>query len=345
MTQERQGSAARPGSGSPADGAGPQLPDTPDSLIFAGVGEQLAALRPSDDDEEDAEGLDGEPSGDDPDELDDDAAEDEGEQPAARDPEPSPQEAPKPKAPRRSPEEWGKTLAGEGLQHISQIPNALLRDPKLLEAYGNERARVAAERTQTTIAENLRHEEDLRRFVSEVDTHFEDDPDALLAWIKADPQGPVYANAQQFLAASTARTPEERVGAAAATEALNERATAQYARLARFPDLQAELLRRQQADLKYPATPDGMRTLERDVDELIEQGFTAAAGTAGGAGAAPGSQPPERRRPARPVVSAGAGGIPPRRGPDISTNNDPDDLVSQGVAAGLDRLRGRRPAR
>jgi len=346
VTTERRGSAARPGSGSPADGAEPQLPDTPDSLIFAGVGEQLAAAlaaRP-DDDEEDEEGLEGEPSEDDSDEFDDDSVdEDEGEQPGARDPEASAQQPPKPKAPRRTAEEWGKTLAAEGLQHISQIPNALLRTPALLEAYGNERARAAAERTQATIAENLRHEDNLRRFVAEVDDHFADDPDGLLAWIKADPQGPVYANAQQYLAQSQQRTPEERVGAAAAAEALNERATRQYSRLGRFPDLQAELVRRQQEEKKYPATSEGMAQLERDVDELLEQGLSTAAGSARGNGAGPAGQPPERRRPARPLVSPGSSGAPARRGaPDVSNTNDPDELVSMGVTQGLRQLgRGR----
>lgn len=346
MTTERPGGAAGTGGRSTANGAEPRLPDTPDSLIFAGVQDQLGrAVSARDDDEDDEENLDGEPSGESSDELDDDAeGDDDAEQQEARGPDDSEQQQPpKERAQRLAPEAWGKRLASEGLQHISQIPNAMLRNPALLEAYGAERARIAAERTQATITENLRQQEQLERFVREVDDHFADDPDGKLDWIETSDQGPVYAQAKRYIAQSKQQTPEERVGAAAASQALNERATRQYDRLQRYPDLQAELVRRQTAEKKYPATPEGVAALERDVDELLEQGITRGTAAAGGNGAASGSQPSERRRPARPFVSAGGGSEGPRRRgePDITKINDPDALAGIGVAQGLAALRSR----
>lgn len=347
--------AADTGGRSAADGAQDQLPDTPESLILAGIQAGIAGgtIDGGDEDDEDALG-----TSDDSDELESDAGDDgdagdledddEGdldadqEQTQARD-KPA---ASKPKT-RRTAEEWAKLVATDGLQRVAEVPNVALRDPAFMRTYHAEVARQATAAAQAQIAESLAAQEQYKVYVASVEEMFDGDPDGLLDWIRTDPQGPVYVEAKQTVAAIQQQTPDQRVAQAGEYAQLNARSQRQFSRLERFPDLQAELVRRQTEEQKYPASAEGLERLERDVDELIEQGLSRGAATEQRGG---GQAPPARPRAARPLVGSGTAAPAAARngGPDISKINDPEELFTMGAATGIaesKRARGGRGRR
>lgn len=350
MTMQRGAtSAAGPGGSSAANGVEAGLPDTPDSLFFGAVAAELErAAQDAEEEEPEYEDLEDEVPGDESDEddepeLGDAPGEDnDREEPGEHAQPPKDavrQEKPTPKG-RRSVEEWATFLATEGVSRVAEVPNAVLRDPKLLDAYAKEVSQRTAAATQAQIADQLQRQEQMRQFVAEVDQHFADDPDGKLDWIETDPRGQVYLQSKQYLAQIQGQTPQQRVEAAAAVQALSARSQRQYARLERWPELQQELVRRQSEEHRYPATEDGLAALERDVDELIERGY--AGGSGAQTPAREGSQAPaaERRRPARPITGAGGAGRSSQRDSrDISQINDPHELFAMGVQ---DAARGRR---
>jgi hypothetical protein len=332
------------------------MPETPESLVLEGITAGLDAGRfideddldgadpgaSDDSDELDADTQDGD---DEPDELDDE----EGDLDADDAPDdrtaPEQSTAKKP-ATKPSPAEWGRIVAADAAR-VAEVSNKALRDPAFLQALREESARLAGTTVRQQLTEQLRTQENYRRFVFEVESHFDGDPDGLLAWIQTDPQGPVYTQAKQLAAAFEQQTPDERVAAADGLIQLNQRSVRQFERLSRFPELQAEIARRQEQEQRYPASEEGLAALERDVDELLERGFTQRSGGDGGNGEQR-TAPPGRPRAARPMI--GGGQAAPRgqrsRERDISKIDDPTELFSSGIGDGIRRQRsGGRAAR
>ncbi len=339
MNRNDDGRTGEQGEPQPLTGAVPQLPDTAETLMARGLAEGLAAFQPEPDDEP----LDdfGEPIREPSDDevlADEDAGSDE--EPADEDEEPeASQDAREPKV-KRTAAEWAEVIAKDGVQRLAEVPRAEI--PAVMAAYGDVKAAQAAASTQTSIAESLRRQDELTTWVRSVDDHFDGDPDGKLAWMESlDPadaqQVELYKNGKRLLTRIERQSHEERVSEAGT---LNQRAQREFTRLEGNTEAQAELLRRQNAG-RYSGDPVvALDMLQRDVDELMKQGYGhGASGTTDGAA----TDQPARRRPARPLVGSGisASGMrrKPQNAPDASTSNDPNELIAMGLADGMRQLR------
>lgn len=320
---------------SPEERPAAQLPETPESLVFGGIQAGIDGLTgqspPQADEDEDAE--DAPPADDETGDEPDDGAGESDEDETAESGEPP--EGTKPTRPQRTAEEWRDVLLKEGAQRIANVPRAM--QAEVIASYGEARARAAAAAAEANIANSLKNQERMRQFIEGVDKQFAEDPDGKLAWLESpDPNADLYRQAKRVLAQYEGVEPEERVRR---TASYNERAQRQYDRLAKFPEAQAEVMKRlQSAPSPYTATDEGMAALERDVDALLEENLTRSAGNGAGQGAQSGKPP--ARRPARPVVSPGQASRPAGKARDISKITDPDELFTVGIAEQMKQVAG-----
>lgn len=332
-TDANNGAAVRPAPESP------ELPQTPDSLMSAGLFERFTAEAPPADDralEDDDDTEDDRPGeGDAPEDGDGD--EDEAPDGAAdiNDDEDSPPPAEDKRPKPRSAAEWYEVIAADGLQRMAEVPPK--ERAEVTRLHGERMAAQAAETTRAQLVAFIEQKDAAQRWTSEIDEAFGGDAEAKAAWLEAaDPNSPdenqrnaaVYLNAKRWLRSFEQKTPAEQTQAVVA---LNARANQQFTRLAKFPEAQAELQNRQRAN-RYPATEDGMARLQADVDELLESSY-ATRGREQEDGAPAGER--RRPRPARVLLADNvpAGSTRPRTGAvDISNNTDPLELAAIGIA-------------
>lgn len=238
-----------------------ELPETPDSLALDYIQQAIMPADEADEPEPQAD-LDL----DDEEEQDDEDVEDE--EPYADElPEDVDDTEPATEPQGKSVDEWVEVLSKDGIQRFSEVPRKLLKD--VLPQYVERERKQVVEDAATIAQAQLQAQAEWIKWTIKVDKQFEDDPDAMLDWLKSGSQE---AQAYQQWKALLDRepTPEDRARAEE-SQNLNRLMQKQVERLKDYPELQQELAQKHQSN-PYRADYEGLERLTDDVMELLRKG-------------------------------------------------------------------------
>ena len=198
---------------------------------------------------------------------------------------------------RHTDDEWAEIMLRDGPQRFAEVPRRL--QSAVATKYGDLRARQAAQDAQTVVSDYFSRLRRAQDAVARVDDHFADDPDGKLAWIESGADGSdTYVQLRKWVRQANEQPQSEQV---AQVQALQQRAQAQYARLADFPEQQAELQRRA-SEQRYGQSDEGVALLQSDVDALLREGVEAQLGGK--------ANPKQLRASARRVAAEERGTMP-----------------------------------